>query len=85
MQDQMRLTHKVSKPPAAVFDYLANMEKFASVHPVINKVKELGGNNYLVFETLSLWLFNCSFTYPAIISSNEKLGEITMTATVRKL
>ena len=34
----MDLLFKLNKPPDLIFDYLTDMQKFVSVHPVISKI-----------------------------------------------
>lgn len=79
----MILTYKVNRSPWLVFDYLTNMSKFVSVHPVINNMLYLEENKYRVFETLKLGLFQFSFTYPAAIDIYYENKRVVMTATLR--
>lgn len=81
----MKLTFKVNQPIETIFEYLTDMQKFASVHPVISKIKQLEGNNYLVYETLKLGFIPFSFTYPVSIESNFEDKKVTIKAVVMKI
>ncbi|MDZ4666914.1 MAG: SRPBCC domain-containing protein [bacterium] len=81
----MQLTFKINKPIDMVFDYLTDMQKFVSVHPVISKIDRLTSNNYLVYETLKFGFIAISFTYSVTIDSNFKERTVVMRATVMKL
>jgi carbon monoxide dehydrogenase subunit G len=81
----MNLNFRLNKSPDLVFDYLTDMQKFVSVHPVISKINDLGENNYKVFETLKFGFIPFSFTYPVTIASNFKERSIVIKATVMKL
>jgi carbon monoxide dehydrogenase subunit G len=81
----MNLTFKINKPIDTIFDYLTDMQKFVSVHPVISKIDNLSGNNYLVHETLKLGIIPFSFTYPVIIDQNFNDKKVVIRATVMKL
>ena len=80
----MKLVYKIHKPISLIIDYLTDMQKFVSVHPVIYKIDKLDKNKYLVYETLKLGFIPVSFTYPAIIESNF-IDTVTIRATVMKL
>ena len=81
----MKLIFKINKPLDTVFEYLSNMQKFASVHPIISKIDSLTENNYLVYETLKIGLIPFSFTYPVTIEYNFNTKNITFKAVVMKL
>lgn len=81
----MKLNFRLNKSPDFVFDYLTDMQKFVSVHPVISKINDLGENNYKAFETLKFGFIPFSFTYPVTIASNFKERSIVIKATVMKL
>jgi carbon monoxide dehydrogenase subunit G len=81
----MELSFKVNKPIETVFDYLTDMQKFVSVHPVISKMDNLSENNYLVHETLKLGFIPFSFTYPATVEQNFTDKKVLIRATVMKL
>lgn len=68
-----------------VFDYLTDMQKFVSVHPVISKIDRLSENNYLVHETLKAGLVPFSFTYPVTIQQDLDRKRVEMKATVMKI
>jgi len=81
----MNLSFKVNKDPEFIFDYLSDMQKFVSVHPVITKIDDRGNGDYLVHETLKLVFVPLSFTYPVTISGNSKDKTILIKATVMKI
>ncbi len=81
----MELSFVVNKPIKMVFDYLTNMNLYASIHPVISEIKHQRGNLYLVEETLKLSFLPFSFSYPVIIESDFETKSIRMYATVFKL
>ncbi len=81
----MHLTFKINKPIDIIFDYLTDMQKFVSVHPVISKIDNLSENNYLVHETLKLGFIPFSFTYPVNIEQNFNDKKVIIRATVMKL
>lgn len=81
----MKLSFKIKKNVDLVFDYLTNMQKFVSVHPVIYKIDNTGNENYLVYETLKIGFIPFSFTYPVIIEKSIVEKTVIIRATVFKL
>jgi carbon monoxide dehydrogenase subunit G len=81
----MLQTYKINKPAEFIFEYLTDMQKFTSVHPVISKIDSLRQNNFLVHETLKLGFIPFSFTYPVTIESNKEQKRIVMLATAMKI
>lgn len=81
----MKLTHRINKKTDFIFDYLTDMQKFVSVHPVITKINKTGNFSYLVYETLKLGFIPVSFTYPITIESNSLNKLVIMRTTVMKL
>lgn len=79
----MNLKFNVKQPLAVVFDYLTDMQKFVSVHPVIFKINRLDGNNYLVYEKLNFIPF--PFTYKVTVTGNSGNGTVTIKALVIKM
>ena len=80
----MQLSFRIKKTKDIVFDYLTDMQKFASVHPVITKIVQTNTNNYLVYETLKLGFLSFSFTYPVSVESNSIENQVIMRAVVMK-
>jgi carbon monoxide dehydrogenase subunit G len=78
----MNLIFRVDKPINAVLDYLTDMEKYVSIHPVVSKIEHVEGNAYLVHETIKLGPFPYSFTYPVTIVEDAKNCMVIMKATV---
>ena len=81
----MKLTHKINKSEEFIFDYLTDMQKFVSVHPVISKIEKKDEENYLVYETLKMGFLPFSFTYPVTVESDFAEKFVTIKATVMKL
>ncbi|MES2589871.1 MAG: SRPBCC domain-containing protein [Bacteroidota bacterium] len=80
----MELSFKINKSPEFIFDYLTDMQKFVSVHPVITKIELLENNKYLVHETLKFGFLPISFTYYVTIESNLDEKIVIIRATVMK-
>ena len=81
----MDLLFKLNKPPDLIFDYLTDMQKFVSVHPVISKIDKTGIESYLVYETLKFGFIPFSFTYPVTIEKNTIDKVVVIRATVMKM
>ena len=81
----MKLSFKIHKNIDLVFDYLTDMQKFVSVHPVISKIDNTGQESYLVHETLKFGFIPFSFTYPVTIEKNILDKKVVIRATVFKL
>jgi carbon monoxide dehydrogenase subunit G len=81
----MKLTFSINKPVAIIFGYLTDMDKFASIHPVITKIDKTGDDTFLVHETLKLGFIPYSFTYPVTIESDAAAHRVTIRATVMKM
>ncbi len=81
----MKLSFQVNKPTHFVFDYLSDMQKFCSIHPIISKIEAKGNNSYLVHETLKLGFIPFSFTYPVSVESVREEQLIKIKAMVFKL
>ncbi|MEO8146731.1 MAG: SRPBCC domain-containing protein [Bacteroidia bacterium] len=80
----MKLYHKIKKSSHTVYDYLTDMQKFVSVHPVISKMEKLHNDSYLVFETLQFGFIPYSFTYTVTVSSDYMAKRIVINATIIK-
>jgi carbon monoxide dehydrogenase subunit G len=81
----MILTYNINKPLETVFEYLTNMQKFVTVHPIIYKIEDKGQNEYLVFEKLKILFIPVSFTYPAKVEGNIQTRQIKINAVVKKM
>lgn len=81
----MKLSFRVHKNIDFIFDYLTDMQKFSSVHPVISKIENTRNESYLVYETLKFGFIPLSFTYPVIIKKNTVAKTVTILATVFKI
>jgi len=81
----MKLLFKIHKNIDIVFDYLTDMQKFVSVHPVISKIENTSDKSYLVHETLKFGFVPFSFTYPVTIEKSISDKIVVIRATVFKL
>ena len=81
----MTLSFSLHKSADFIFDYLTDMDKFASIHPVITKIDKTGENKFLVHETLKLGFIPFSFTYPVTIESEVANKTVSIKATVMKM
>jgi len=81
----MNLKFEINKPIHIVFEYLTDMRKFVSVHPVISKIDNISGNNFLVHETLTLVVIPISFTYPVTIDQNFNEKKVVIRAKIMKI
>jgi carbon monoxide dehydrogenase subunit G len=81
----MKLSFVLTKNADHVFEFLTEMQKFVSVHPVISKINATGNNSYLVYETLKFGPVPFSFSYPVTIESNPSEKKVVMRATVFRL
>jgi len=78
----MNITYTLNKSEDFIFDYLTDMEKFVSIHPVISKMQKIGNNNYKVYETLKFGFIPYSFTYAATVESDLPNRLVMMKAVV---
>ena len=81
----MKLSFRIHKKSDLIFDYLTDMQKFVSVHPVISKIDNTSEKDYLVYETLKFGFIPFSFTYPVTIEKNAIDKTVIIRATVFKL
>lgn len=81
----MKLSFRIRKNIDVVFDYLTDMKKFVSVHPVIFQIDNLGNESYLVHETLKFGFIPFSFTYPVTIKKSASEKTVFIQAVVFKL
>ena len=81
----MKLSFRIHKKSDLIFDYLTDMQKFVSVHPVISKIDNTSEKDYLVYEKLKFGFIPFSFTYPVTIEKNAIDKTVIIRATVFKL
>lgn len=81
----MQLVFKLNNSAEEVVDYLSDMQKFVSVHPVIQKMIPVGNNQYRVHETLKFGFLRFSFRYPAWVEKSADNQTVVIRATVFKL
>lgn len=79
----IQLTHQLRKSEKFVLHYLTDMQKFVGVHPFLERVELLGGNNYRVFEKQTLLgVLPFHFSYPIILENSISNKSVTITAEV---
>jgi carbon monoxide dehydrogenase subunit G len=78
----MKLYFKIQKSIEEVYDYLTDMQKFQSIHPIIHRIDALGQEKYLIHERLPLGIFTIPFTYPMTLETNPSENQVKMKATV---
>jgi carbon monoxide dehydrogenase subunit G len=81
----MKTSFRLKTSCDVVFDYLTNMQKFVSAHPVIFQIDSKGDESYLVHETLRLGYIPFSFTYPVKIEKDVLRRTVIIRAVVFKL
>ena len=81
----MKLSLRIHKNLDFVFDYLTDIQKFVSVHPVISQIDNIGNESYLVHETLKFGFIPLSFIYPVKIEKSTQNKTVNIQATVFKL
>ena len=81
----MKLSFRLHKNSDHIYDYLTDMQKFVSVHPVIYRIDNTSDKNYLVHETLKFGFIPFSFTYPVTIEKNAIDKTVIIRAIVFKL
>lgn len=81
----MKLNFEIPKSTFFVFNCLSDMQKYAQVHPVIDKISSLGSGRYTVYETLKFAFIPISFTYPVHIEPDVTTMSVHMRATVMHL
>jgi carbon monoxide dehydrogenase subunit G len=81
----MHLSFRIKKSKDEVFNFLTDMQKFVTVHPVITQIDKIDQGKYLMHETLKIGFIPYSFTYPATIVKDSQQNLVKMTAVVMKL
>ncbi|MCE3226105.1 MAG: hypothetical protein K0S32_656 [Bacteroidetes bacterium] len=81
----MEIEFTISKPGHIVYEYLSDMQKFVSVHPIIFRIDPLGDNRYLVFERLKVLFVPYTFNYIVTVDGNKHENKITISTTVKKM
>lgn len=78
----MELEFNVALPPQLVFEYLTDMQKFASVHPIIQKIEAQPDGSYKVFERINVGFLPYAFTYKAVVEAKPETLQVVINATV---
>ncbi len=78
------LVHDLNAPVEKIFPFFSDMDKFVGVHPVIYKCTCLGGNEYRLFERLSLAFFKISFSYLVTLEKSVINQQVVMYSKIRR-
>lgn len=70
------ITFKTTKDIPTTIQYLTDVEKFVTVHPLIYKMTDLGENNYKVFEKIKMGILFYRFSYKANITHDNNSVKI---------
>jgi hypothetical protein len=81
----MTLDHKIKQQADVVFNYMTDMKKFVSMHPIIFKMDDLGNGNYKVYEKLKLLGIPTTFTYSATVTGDPQNKTVNIKAVVMKM
>lgn len=81
----MENTFQINQRANVVFDHLINMQKYASVHPVIKNIVSLDNNQHRIQESLKIGPIRYTFSYIlAIVHAERKYKVINMTIVFQK-
>jgi carbon monoxide dehydrogenase subunit G len=81
----MDLCFRLEKSPALVYDYLSDMQKFVSVHPIIYRIEPIKENQYLIYERLKLMFIPATFTYTVLVESDLHNKTVNFKARINAL
>lgn len=81
----MKLSFKIHQKIDTVFEYLSDMQKFVSVHPLIFRIDHITDESYTVHERLRVGFIPFSFTYPITIEKDRSNNRLIIRAIVFKL
>ena len=81
----MELEFSINLPAQVVYEYLTDMQRFASVHPIIQKIVPQPDGSYKVYERMKIGFVPYSFTYKATVASNPDAMQVVINATVMGL
>ncbi len=78
------LVHHLPRKINEVYPYLADMGRFVSIHPVIYKHENISGNNYKLYERLTVAGLGISFSYPVSIETAVLDKQVILFSEIRK-
>ena len=81
----MLFSYKINKSAKEIFDYLTDMQKFKSVHPIIFKIDTLAENEYHFFEKLTFGFITFNSDYYVKIDADSATNTVIMNAIVKKI
>jgi carbon monoxide dehydrogenase subunit G len=68
-----------------VIAVLGDMQRFAQVHPIIQRIEPLGDQDYLVHLTVSFGPITYSFTYPVVVFVDRDTASVRIEATIQRI
>jgi len=74
-----------NKPVDQVIAVLGDMQRFAQVHPIIQRIEPMGDQGYLVHETVRFGPIPYSFTYPVVVHMDRAAGRVRVEATIQRM
>lgn len=80
-----KLQYLCKQTPNTVFEYLTEISKFISIHPVIYKMDKIGPNEYMTYEHLKMGFMPISLKYPSTIEGNPAQKTVIMQAEIFKI
>ena len=81
----MKLSYRINKNIDLIFDYLSDMQKFVSVHPVIFRIDATRNESYLVHVRIKFGFIPFSFSHPIKIEKSIVEKKIIIHTTILKM
>ena len=78
----MEMFHQLSKSPSAVLPYLAEMDLFAKMNPVIEKIEKLDDNRYRVHEKMKMGPVFHRVSYPMTLEIDPTIPKVEYHAVI---
>lgn len=79
----IELLFSCQKAPDIVLEVLSDMQRFAAIHPIIQRIEPLGGDRYRVHETVRFGPIPYSFTYPVQLTVDPASKRVRMQARIQ--
>lgn len=79
----IQLRFSCNKAQKIILAVLSDMQRFAAVHPIIQRIDALGGDQFRVHETVRFGLIPYSFTYRVERTMDPALPSVRMRATIQ--
>ncbi|HMI06062.1 MAG TPA: hypothetical protein VK528_00845 [Flavobacterium sp.] len=71
MKEPFVFTYRIHSHTRDIFQYLTDMQKLATAHPLVTSVDELGDSNYRFHVTLTLGFIPIYFTCPVTLLESD--------------